>query len=792
LLLVGLALLPACWTASAAAAPSAGATPAGASGSLARPGSPDPLALAAAQQAELTAPNGSADDEFGYSTAVSGDTVVVGAPWHSVDGNLYEGAAYVFVCSGGVWSLQATLTASDGASWDWFGWAVAIEGDTALIAGRDHNFGAGAVYVFDRSGDEWTQEQTLTASDAGQGDQFGDSVALDGDTALVGASQHTVGSNYDQGAAYVFTLSGTSWAQQAELIASDGTEDAGFGSSVALSGDTALIGSPNPGGEGDGAAYVFVSSGAGWTQQTELVPEAGGDMDFFGKSVALDGDTALVGAPWQMSSGPSTTQGLVYVFTRSGPSWSRQAELTADDEASDEFGWSVALDGDNALIGSPEHQVGANDGQGTAYLFTGSGSSWSQQSELSASDGAASDAFGSAVALDGGLLLVGAPDHAVSGKAEQGAAYVAALPPTSSSAPVVSGDTAPGGTLSCSPGVWSHPSPILSYQWLRDGVPIDDAIAATYVVRDADCTHDLSCTVTATNAAGSASATSNEVSIPAAAPANTAAPVVSGQAGLSDTLSCTSGSWTGIPTPACTYQWLRDGVAIADATDDTYTIAAADLGHLLACLVTATNTGGALGEISNGIAVPAVLGAPTSAQAPALSGTATLGQVLDCSSGGWTGTVASLAYQWLRDGVAIAGATRDAHQVTVADCGTTLSCVVTATNTAGQTSVASDGLTAAAAPAVGLQVSRRSVVTGKTIVIGGAVTNPLAAARIVCICRRLHGRLVVLHRLTLSGAGAFRWTWHARRGGLWRFVAVYTAAGHRFASPAVSVTVRKQ
>ncbi len=744
LLTLGVAALLVCSAASAATG-SGGRAAEAASGSAARLGSPGSPAQLALQQAEVSASDGVAYSYFGYSVAISGDTALVGAP-AALGMNIGPGTAYVFVRSGSSWVQQAELTPSDGVLDDQFGYSVAVSGD----------------------------------------------VALDGDDALVGAPMHQVSGVDYQGAAYLFTRSGSSWSQQAELTADDGASGDRFGYSVSLSGQSALVGALyHQVGDNDaqGAAYVFSGSGSSWSQQAELTADDGAAYDELGVATALSGDTALVGA-----YGSDSQQGAAYVFTRSGSSWSQQAELSAGDGvAGDRFGNAVALSGGTALVSAVRHAVGSNSQQGAAYVFTRSGAGWGQQDELTASDGAASNRFG-LVALDGATALVGVPLHKVAGVTAQGATYVELLTPAADAAPVVSGSTAPGDTLSCTTGTWAvNPAPTCTYQWLRDGSAIDDATGANYVVQGPDCGHTLSCLVTATNGAGSTNATSNDVSVPAAsAPANTERPVLSGDAAVGGTLSCSSGSWTGVPTPTLSCQWLRDGAAIADATDDTHTVTTADQGHLLSCKVTATNVGGALSETSDLVAVEAVLGAPTSVQAPVVSGSAVLGQVLSCSSGAWSGAVTSLDYQWLRNGVAIGGATGSTRRVALGDCGRRLTCVVTAANSAGHTSAASNGLSATVAPSLRLRVSRRAVTAGATVVISGAVRNPLAAARTLSICRRLHGRLIVLRRLTLTGSHTFRWTWRSHRGGLWRLVACYTAAGHRFQSKVVNVTVHKK
>jgi hypothetical protein len=202
---------------------------------------------------------------------------------------------------------------------------------------------------------QWQQQVELTAADGVPGDHLGGPVALSGDTALVGAWAK----NHGAGAAYVFVRSGSRWAQQARLTARGGAAGDWFGASVALSGDTALVGAPLAGHTG--AAYVFVRDGSRWTQQARLTARDGSACDWFGRTVALSGDTALMGA-WYKNN----HAGAAYVFVRDGSRWAQQAELTArDGAAEDYFGSSVALCGDTALVGAGFK----NHATGVAYVF---------------------------------------------------------------------------------------------------------------------------------------------------------------------------------------------------------------------------------------------------------------------------------------------------------------------------------------------------------------------------------------------------------------------------------------
>ena len=368
----------------------------------------DPLV----QGARLTATDESGPGEFGHSVAVSGDgaTALVGG--FTDDGD--SGAAWLFTRTGGGWTQQGPkLTAADAVGRSQFGYAVALswDGNTALITAPGDDDNVGAAYVFARSGSTWTQQgPKLTPTGTVNPSRFGLSAALSGDgtTALIGGPDDRIG----LGSAWVFTRSGSSWAQQGPRLAASGESLLGlFGWSVALSGDgnTALIG-----GSGDndsiGAAWVFVRSGDTWSQQGSKLtaPDPGGD---FGSSVALslDGRTALVGGP-EIDAGSGG--GAAWVFARSGNTWSVQGSKLAptDETGQGHFGASVALSGDGgtALIGAD----GDSGNVGAAWEFARSGSTWAQQgAKLAASDEHGQGLFGSSVALSSGATtaLVGAP-----------------------------------------------------------------------------------------------------------------------------------------------------------------------------------------------------------------------------------------------------------------------------------------------------------------------------------------------------------------------------------------------
>ena len=324
-------------------------------------------------QDELTAGDGAAGDLFGYGTAVSGDTVVVGAPSSDVGGSADQGSVYVFGYAEGAWTQQAKLTASDGAAGDWFGSFVGISGDTIAVTAPNKQVGGnpyqGAVYVFTRSGDTWTQEAMLAAADGRAYDALGFTLAIDGDTVVAGAMSHEVGGHPGQGASYVFARSGGGWSQQAMLTASDGEAGDGFGWTNGIDGDTVVVGAFSANG-GVGGSYVFTRASGVWSQQAELTAPGLSPGDAFGSGAGIDGDVAVVGAQYQTVGG-NAGQGAAYVFSRTGDTWGEPVQLVASDGgAGDNFGWWIQAEDNTVLIGAPFATVDGDAAQGAAYLYT--------------------------------------------------------------------------------------------------------------------------------------------------------------------------------------------------------------------------------------------------------------------------------------------------------------------------------------------------------------------------------------------------------------------------------------
>ncbi len=387
-------------------------------------------------QQRLLAADGQASEYFGYAVALSGNTAIVGAPY---DENS-RGSAYVFVRNGATWTQQARLLANDGVLNDYFGWSVALDGDTALIGSLygpgSANADQGAAYVFVRNGTTWTQQQRLAASDGQLGAHFGTAVSLDNNTALIGAPDHQLQPGLTTGAAYVFVRTGTAWTQQKQLLALGGESGDQFGAAVAVDGDMALIGAPGDdiviGGSpkpDQGTAYTFRRSGTDWIRGNPLDTRlnGGGAGDAFGNAVALSGNTALIGS----YLGGSIDVGWVYVFKQIAPgAWNYETILFPSDNQIKHFGVSLALDGDMAVIGASLKLFEPGTDSRSAWVFAKVGNDWRQirkfGPESGSSPGTVDDRFGATIALDDSTVLIGAYQSDASAT-DQGAVFAFAL-----------------------------------------------------------------------------------------------------------------------------------------------------------------------------------------------------------------------------------------------------------------------------------------------------------------------------------------------------------------------------
>ena len=396
----------------------------------------------------------------------------------ATDGTTQE--TYTVVVTRAASATQAPyLKASNAHPVDEFGGSVSISGDTLVVgatgedssaaggAADDSAPSSGAAYVFVRTGATWTQQAYLKASNAERDDQFGISVSIWGDTLVVGAIGEESGAGGGEadnsatfaGAAYVFVRSGTTWLQQAYLKASNAEENDAFGRDVSISGDTLVVAArfedaSAGGGEADnsatnaGAVYVFVRTGTTWAQQAYLKAPNADQDDEFGTSVSISGNTLAVGAIREASAAgagqadnSAPGAGAVYVFVRAGTTWAQQAHLKASNaEGGDQFGSSVSVLGATLVVGALAENSSAGGGEadnsvqdaGAAYVFVRTGTTWTQQAYLKASNAGTGDRFGDSVGISGDTLVVGAKGEdssAAGGEADNsangaGAVYV--------------------------------------------------------------------------------------------------------------------------------------------------------------------------------------------------------------------------------------------------------------------------------------------------------------------------------------------------------------------------------
>jgi hypothetical protein len=403
------------------------------------------------QQSELSDTHGINGEEFGEAVAISGHTLVVGTiHYATVSSNLETGVAYVFTAPASGWAharQSAILKAPGARPEEAFGRSVAISGNTIVVGAPFREVGGhpgqGVGYVFEKPASGWrstARAVELTGARGRADEAFGESVAVSGNAIFVGAPGREVSGHAAQGAVDVFALphprSAGAPAQQAQLIAADGAANDALGISVAVSGHTLVAGADlhrvgsSP---GQGAAYVFVKRSSRWrsaTDAAELTDLGGQPHELFGRCVAVAPDAIVVGAPDH--SGANPEQGAAYVFAKPSTGWAgsltQTARLTASDAgAGDVFGGSLSISGDVIVVGAPGHGTGRSAEQGAAYAFAKPASGWSDATEtyeLAVASATTGDRFGRAVAVSGATLVVGAPNHETAGHLAQGVVYV--------------------------------------------------------------------------------------------------------------------------------------------------------------------------------------------------------------------------------------------------------------------------------------------------------------------------------------------------------------------------------
>ena len=389
------------------------------------------------EEQKLTANDAVAGIGFGDAISLGDDIALVGATANGL-ANLSAGAVYVLERNPSTdqWEHVTKLEADDGELDDRFGWSVSLDGDVALIGAPDEEDGgvrAGAAYVFRNDGSTWSQEQKLIATgpDDVSGFRFGRSGAINGNLAVVGAPDAD-GAGGPTGAAFVFVYKGaeTGWVQTQTMLEESFISLAGYGAGVAAYGlseeaDIArvIIGAPRAGtgAQNFGAVYTYRFQADTLAFEQKLTASPQDEQDMFGESVALDGTVAIIGAPQDDDLGAYA--GAAHIFRWHGDEWVFEQKLLASDGAEDDhFGQTVAIQGNVAVVGAPDHEGGAL-GSGTVYVFEFDGESWSETEKLGAGDPGIGDHFGESLAFDGSRIFIGASNNDDGGESA-GSAYV--------------------------------------------------------------------------------------------------------------------------------------------------------------------------------------------------------------------------------------------------------------------------------------------------------------------------------------------------------------------------------
>ena len=351
---------------------------------------------------------------LGTSCDISGNYAVVGAKNDSVGTTGFQGAAYVFEKVNGQWLHRARLVALDGSYANYFGTSVAIEGDYIVVGAPKAKVGStepGAAYVFIRNGLSWTQQAKIYANNAsGPFPDFGLSVDIAGASVIVGAPGQNVGVNSQQGSSYVFNRSGVAWTLVKEIQRLNGVALDYFGQSVSMKGDIAVIGTPYADVAGKtnvGAASVFLRSGNNFSLMSELTLPSGLANNHMGWSVSVDAGRIAVGIPNAGISNINT--GWAALYKRQGNTWYFEDMVAPAHPVPMKFGTSVVLIGNLLLVGAPEEELGGFVQRGSVYLYDCSGTDPILKKRITDDNGFSKDLFGTGLASDGVSTVIGAP-----------------------------------------------------------------------------------------------------------------------------------------------------------------------------------------------------------------------------------------------------------------------------------------------------------------------------------------------------------------------------------------------
>lgn len=351
---------------------------------------------------KVLASDGQAGDHFGFSLSISGNKAIIGA-YGDWDGGAGAGSAYIFEYNGTAWIQMAKIHASNALQHDNFGYSVSISGNKAIVGApfkpNASVTDVGAAYIYEYNGVSWNEISKLVPFDGAAIDEFGISVSISGDKAIVG-SHYDDDNKINSGSAYTYKFNGTSWALTSKLHASDPDSAGFFGASVAISGDKIIVGAygdDNTKGADAGSAYIYEYNGTAWAETAKLIALDGLPGNAFGNSVSISGDKTIIGANFF---------GGAYIFENNGGTWTQTAKFLAPDgQGNNNFGCSVSISGNTAIVGEDRN----GSGVGSATIYGYDGTAWMQSSNLAPSDTLFYQAamFGSCVAIGGNRIIVG-------------------------------------------------------------------------------------------------------------------------------------------------------------------------------------------------------------------------------------------------------------------------------------------------------------------------------------------------------------------------------------------------
>lgn len=380
-----------------------------------------------ATQDIILADDGKAGDSFGYGVAIDGNTVLVGAHQVDIDGVIDTGATYVYVLGDNGWYQQAKLVAEPAFADDTLGGKVALKNDVAMLGVMrrdDKGKDSGAVVSFERKSSIWKQHHIFTAPDAKPGDAFGQSIALTESHLIIGAPRNDA-LGVDSGAAYLYKRESGTWHYQTKITASDGAAGDLFGISVAIDGNTILVGADlhDEKAENAGAVYVYILDNNQWKQEAKLMASDGGKTDIFGVRVAISENTALVSARRDDIEGLGVDAGSAYIFERTGSSWAQKVKLISPDgQADDRFGRSVALSQGTAIVSAMNHDANGTD-TGAMYVYNKDNEGWHYTSKVVAKSSKTGDKFGWSLGLSNNIAIIATPKHDAKGQ-DSGAVFI--------------------------------------------------------------------------------------------------------------------------------------------------------------------------------------------------------------------------------------------------------------------------------------------------------------------------------------------------------------------------------